>query len=136
MYARLPADIATRYVLLLDPVLGTGNSACRTIRVLLEHGVDEAKILFLCLIASPEAVHKVCGAHPAVKVVASEIDAMLDADCRVVPGSVFVWRAVRAVCGAHRRRRLAALVCLRRLDKPLLAHFTMFLPLSLAPTHT
>lgn len=33
MYQKLPADIAQRFVLLLDPVLGTGNTACRAIKV-------------------------------------------------------------------------------------------------------
>ncbi len=33
MYEKLPADIAKRYVLLLDPVLGTGNTACKAIQV-------------------------------------------------------------------------------------------------------
>ncbi len=33
MYEKLPADIARRYVLLLDPVLGTGNTACKAIQV-------------------------------------------------------------------------------------------------------
>lgn len=33
VYEKLPADIANRYVLLLDPVLGTGNTACKAIRV-------------------------------------------------------------------------------------------------------
>ena len=33
MYEKLPADISRRYVLLLDPVLGTGNTACKAIQV-------------------------------------------------------------------------------------------------------
>lgn len=33
VYARLPADIAGRWVLLLDPVLGTGHTACRAVQV-------------------------------------------------------------------------------------------------------
>ena len=33
IYEKLPADIAERHVLLMDPVLATGNSACRAIQV-------------------------------------------------------------------------------------------------------
>jgi uracil phosphoribosyltransferase len=33
IYEKLPADIAQRYVMLMDPVLSTGNSACRAIEV-------------------------------------------------------------------------------------------------------
>lgn len=70
-YAKLPEDIATRYCLLLDPMLGvlplshlplsgppnalprtaaTGGSAMQAIEVLLDHGVQEEKILFLNLV--------------------------------------------------------------------------------------
>ena len=47
VYEKLPADIAERYVLLMDPILGTGGSAARAVQVLLDKGVDEGKILFL-----------------------------------------------------------------------------------------
>ncbi len=33
LYEKLPKDIAERHVLLLDPVLGTGNTACRALQV-------------------------------------------------------------------------------------------------------
>ncbi|KAI8470578.1 MAG: uracil phosphoribosyltransferase-domain-containing protein [Monoraphidium minutum] len=86
VYARLPADIARRYVLLLDPVLGTGHTASRAVQVLLDKGVAQDHILFLCVIAAPEALHKVCTAFPQIKVITSEIDHALDAEWRVVPG--------------------------------------------------
>lgn len=47
VYEKLPADIADRFVLLMDPILGSGGSATRAINVLLSKGVDEGKILFL-----------------------------------------------------------------------------------------
>jgi uracil phosphoribosyltransferase len=53
-YAKLPHDIADRFVLLLDPMLATGGSAIKAIETLLEHQVDEAKIIFINLLASPE----------------------------------------------------------------------------------
>jgi len=37
VYEKLPADICSRFVLLLDPVLGTGVTACRVIKVLQVH---------------------------------------------------------------------------------------------------
>ena len=60
------ADIAERYVLLLDPMLATGGSAIRAIEVLREHQVPEERITFISLVSSPEgirAVHErsVCG---------------------------------------------------------------------------
>lgn len=86
IYHKLPEDIAKRFVLLLDPILGTGNTACKTIQVLLDRGVDEAKIMMLCIIAAPEGVHKVCKTYPKVKIVTSEIDQAVDRNYVVVPG--------------------------------------------------
>eukprot|EP00798_Chlamydomonas_sp_ICE-L_P012696 gene12696-15928_t len=60
VYEKLPSDISDRFVLLLDPVLGTGNTACKAIKVLLDKGVSEEKILFLSIIAAPEGIHQVC----------------------------------------------------------------------------
>ncbi|KXZ55679.1 hypothetical protein GPECTOR_2g1229 [Gonium pectorale] len=81
IYEKLPSDISRRYVLLLDPVLGTGNTACKAIQVLLDKGVEESKILFLCIIAAPPGIHRVCQTYPSVKVITSEIDSGIDENC-------------------------------------------------------
>ena len=47
VYERLPTDVAERYVLLMDPILGTGSSASRAVRVLLDKGCDEGRIMFV-----------------------------------------------------------------------------------------
>mmetsp|Transcript_7841 Transcript_7841/g.20885 ORF Transcript_7841/g.20885 Transcript_7841/m.20885 type:complete len:520 (+) Transcript_7841:226-1785(+) len=86
VYEKLPSDIASRYVLLLDPVLGTGVTACRVIKVLLDKGVQEDHILFLCLMAAPNGIHKVCQQYPKVKILTSEIDQEVDQNFVVVPG--------------------------------------------------
>lgn len=86
IYEKLPADIAQRYVMLMDPVLSTGNSACRAIEVLLNRGVEEEKIFLLSIIAAPEGISRVCGRFPAVRVVTSEIDSCVDDKFAVVPG--------------------------------------------------
>ncbi|KAJ6683757.1 hypothetical protein OIU85_007452 [Salix viminalis] len=72
IYEKLPADISSRHVLLLDPVLASGNSACN--------------IIFLNLIAAPQGIHMVCKKFPKLKIVTSEIDVTLDEDLRVIPG--------------------------------------------------
>ncbi|EIE19251.1 putative uracil phosphoribosyl transferase [Coccomyxa subellipsoidea C-169] len=87
IYEKLPADIAERHVLVMDPILATGNSAVRAIQVVLSKGVDEGKILFLSLIAAPEGIHMVCRKFPRVKVITSEIDEGIDESTfQVVPG--------------------------------------------------
>ncbi|KAI3433695.1 hypothetical protein D9Q98_003504 [Chlorella vulgaris] len=87
VYEKLPTDIAERFVLLMDPILGTGGSASRAVNVLLDKGVEEGKILFLSLIAAPEGIHTLCKKFPRMKVITSEIDEHIDSEFRVVPGT-------------------------------------------------
>ncbi|KAK1616424.1 hypothetical protein QYE76_021941 [Lolium multiflorum] len=86
IYHNLPKDIANRHVLLLDPILGTGNSAVQAISLLLKKGVQEANIIFLNLISAPQGVHVVSKKFPRLKIVTSEIEFGLNDDFRVVPG--------------------------------------------------
>ncbi|KAL2529016.1 Uridine kinase-like protein 5 [Forsythia ovata] len=86
IYEKLPSDIASRHVLLLDPVLASGHSAVEAISVLLSKGVVESNIIFLNLIAAPEGIHAVCKKFPRLKIVTSEIDVSLNKDLRVIPG--------------------------------------------------
>lgn len=86
VYEKLPLDISQRYVLLLDPILASGNSATAAIDLLLAKGVEESRIIFLTLIAAPQGVHAVCGRYPHLVVVASEIDASISATGAVLPG--------------------------------------------------
>jgi len=86
IYEKLPRDIANRHVLLLDPVLATGNSAVQAIELLIRKGVPESHIIFLNLISAPEGIHMVCQRFPLLKIVTSEIDAGLNDEYRVVPG--------------------------------------------------
>ncbi|XP_078175478.1 uridine/cytidine kinase UKL1, chloroplastic-like [Carex rostrata] len=86
IYEKLPKDIAERHVLLLDPVLGTGNCANQAIDLLIRKGVPENHIIFLNLISAPEGIHCVCKRFPAVKIVTSEIDVGLNDEYRVIPG--------------------------------------------------
>ncbi|KAK1567755.1 hypothetical protein Q3G72_016216 [Acer saccharum] len=86
IYEKLPKDISSRHVLLLDPILASGNSAVKAISLLISKGVPESNIIFLNLIAAPQGVHAVCKKFPMLKIVTSEIDASLDDHLRVIPG--------------------------------------------------
>ncbi|CAL5325321.1 unnamed protein product [Camellia sinensis] len=86
IYEKLPADISSRNVLLLDPVLASGNSAIKAVSLLLSKGVAESNIIFLNLIAAPEGIHAVCKKFPKLKIVTSEIDMSLNKDSHVIPG--------------------------------------------------
>lgn len=71
VYVKLPNDITTRWVLLMDPMLATGGSAARAIQVLTEHGVPEKRIICVNIFASPEGVREVYRLYPDVKIVTS-----------------------------------------------------------------
>ncbi|KAI3969538.1 hypothetical protein MKX01_020099 [Papaver californicum] len=86
IYEKLPNDISDRHVLLLDPILGTGNSAVEAISLLIRKGVPEPNIIFLNLISAPQGVHVVCKKFPRIKIVTSEIEIGLNEDYRVIPG--------------------------------------------------
>lgn len=62
--AKLPKDIASRHVLLLDPMLATGGTALMAIGKLLQEGVAEEHIIFVNIVSSPEGIQSVLSRHP------------------------------------------------------------------------
>lgn len=85
-YHKLPKDIAERYVLLLDPMLATGGSACKAVEILEQKGVKEDKIVFVNLISCPEGIDEFTRAFPEVKVITGVIDKSLDSRAYILPG--------------------------------------------------
>jgi uracil phosphoribosyltransferase len=83
-YVKLPADIAERDVLLLDPMLATGNSTAHAVDVLKRAGAT--RISLVSLIAAPEGVVRIQTAHPDVDVVVASIDSHLNESGYIVPG--------------------------------------------------
>ncbi|RKP10578.1 PRTase-like protein [Thamnocephalis sphaerospora] len=85
-YAKLPNDIASRFCLLLDPMLATGGSAIKAIEVLMDNGVPEENILFLNLITCPEGINNLISRFPKIKIITAEVDPGLDANKYISPG--------------------------------------------------
>ena len=83
-FDRLPVNIAAAEVLLLDPMLATGNSACEATSMLKAQGAR--KIQFLCLIACPPGIKQFHSDHPDVPIVTADIDPELNAKGYIVPG--------------------------------------------------
>lgn len=86
IYEKLPADIADRYVLLLDPILATGVSSISAIERLIKSGVRQDRIIFVTVIAASQGIHSLCMRYPHMKIITSEVDAGLSETNRVVPG--------------------------------------------------
>jgi uracil phosphoribosyltransferase len=85
-YAKLPPDIATRRVLLVDPMLGTGGSSKAAIATLIRSGVPEENIVFINLLGCTEGVNAVLSAYPKIKLVTAKVDPILNAKKYLVPG--------------------------------------------------
>jgi uracil phosphoribosyltransferase len=83
-YFKAPSDLADRLVLVLDPMLATANSAVAAIDRLKERGARDMR--FVCLLAAPEGIEKMRGAHPDVPIWTAAIDRHLDNHGYIVPG--------------------------------------------------
>ena len=83
-YYKVPEDIADRLVIVVDPMLATGNSAVAAISKLKKHGVTNIK--FVCLLAAPEGVKTMLVHHPDVKITTAALDEKLNEHGYIVPG--------------------------------------------------
>jgi uracil phosphoribosyltransferase len=83
-YLKLPDDLAERDVILVDPMLATGNSAVAAISRLTE--LRARSIRFVCVVAAPEGIANLLGVFPQVIVVAAALDRCLDAHGYILPG--------------------------------------------------
>jgi uracil phosphoribosyltransferase len=83
-YSKLPEDLAERDVILVDPMLATGNSAVAAISRLVE--LKARSIKFVCLVAAPEGVDRVLDIFPEVAIVAAALDRCLDVHGYILPG--------------------------------------------------
>ena len=83
-YVKLPADVADRDVLLLDPMLATGNSTAAAVTTLKNAGAQH--ISLISLIAAPEGVEHIQREHPDVHIVVAAIDSHLNEKGYIVPG--------------------------------------------------
>lgn len=83
-YFKLPHDVQERDVIIVDPMLATGNTALAAIDRVKE--VGPRSIRFVCLIASPEGIAKLTRHHPDVNIFTAAIDRELDEHGYIRPG--------------------------------------------------
>ena len=83
-YFKVPHDIEQRDVLIVDPMLATGNSAVAAVDRIKE--VNAMSIKFLCLLAAPEGIKHFHEQHPDVPIYTAAIDEGLDEHGYIVPG--------------------------------------------------
>lgn len=83
-FCRLPSNIGEAQVLLVDPMLATGNSACAAVEALKEQGANW--IQFICLVACDPGITQLQKAHPGVPIFTASIDPELNSVGYIVPG--------------------------------------------------
>ena len=83
-FCKLPKDIEDRLVILTDPMLATGGSACDGIAMLKERGCKNIRLM--CLVAAPEGIAKVQKEHPDVDIYVAAVDERLNENAYIVPG--------------------------------------------------
>ena len=83
-YCKLPQGIENKLVMLIDPMLATGGSACDAIQLLKDKGCKNIK--FMAIIGAPEGVTKVAETHPDVKIYVSTVDRCLNEHGYILPG--------------------------------------------------
>ena len=83
-YCKLPSNIEDKVVMVVDPMLATGGSACDAIKMLKKRGCKKIKLM--SIIAAPEGVSKVADAHPDVEIFVSTLDRCLNEHGYILPG--------------------------------------------------
>jgi len=84
-YCKLPKDIHNRLVILLDPMLATGNSIIYAIN-LLKNKYNVKKIKVVSIVAAPEGVENLQKHHPDVQAYSAALDQGLNENGFIVPG--------------------------------------------------
>ena len=83
-YFKVPENLDDRLVIVVDPMLATGNSSAAAIDMIKEAGATN--IRFLCLLAAPEGVARMKEAHPDVPIVTAALDEKLNDVGYILPG--------------------------------------------------
>lgn len=83
-YFKTPDNLGDRLVVMVDPMLATGNTAIAAAEELKAAGAKAMK--FLCLVAAPEGVEAFSRAHPDVPIIAAALDRQLNDKGYILPG--------------------------------------------------
>jgi uracil phosphoribosyltransferase len=85
-FFKLPPVTKESMVIIVDPMLATGNSSAYAIDLLVKAGVAPKNILFMALVSAPEGVRAFHARHPEVKIFTAALDEKLNDHAYIVPG--------------------------------------------------
>ncbi len=83
-YFKVPEDLPSRRVIVVDPMLATANSAVAAVDRIKRAGA--AQIKFVCLLAAPEGIERFSTAHPDVPIYTAAVDRCLNSHGYILPG--------------------------------------------------
>ena len=83
-YFKVPEELSERPIIVVDPMLATGNSSIAAVQRIKEAGGKHIK--FVCLLAAPEGVKEFQEVHPDVPIFTAAIDDHLDDHGYILPG--------------------------------------------------
>jgi uracil phosphoribosyltransferase len=83
-FFKAPSDLHERLVIVISPVVATGNSAVAAIDRMKERGAKD--IRFVCLLGAPQGFERVRAVHPDVPIWTAAIDEALDQNAYILPG--------------------------------------------------
>ncbi len=83
-FFKAPSDLDERLVIVIAPVIATGNAAVAAIDRVKERGAKDLRMV--CLLGAPEGFERVSGAHPDVPIWTAAIDERLDEHGYIIPG--------------------------------------------------
>ena len=83
-YFKMPKDLETAEVILIDPMLATGGSASEAINYLKKKGARN--IVFACLVASPQGLARIERDHPDIRIYGAALDRELNEKGYILPG--------------------------------------------------
>jgi len=83
-YYKTPDGLGSRQVIMVDPMLATGNTAIAAATTLKENGARQLK--FMCLVAAPEGVEAFQAEHPDIPIITAALDRELNEKGYILPG--------------------------------------------------
>ena len=83
-YCKMPPELGSREVIVVDPMLATGGTAEAGLEFVKDRGAQNIK--FVCLVAAPEGIERLQEAHPDVDIYTAAVDEKLNDHAYIVPG--------------------------------------------------
>ena len=83
-YRKLPSPLGGSRVMILEPMLATGGSACATLEIVTEAGADDVRLV--SVVAAPEGVAAVHARFPGAAIYAAVVDRGLNERKFILPG--------------------------------------------------